>query len=112
MGIPADALDRVFDRSFQVEREGRTAEGSGIGLSIVKQILDSHGCTIHAQSVLGEGTRFRFTVPLSPQGTQTPSKPQPGPQDSRSRPVKAPSEPHDAPKPRFRIIRPEPSKEH
>jgi len=106
-GIPEDARDRVFERNYQVEQPDRGVEGSGIGLSIVKQILDSHGCRVWVESVVGEGSRFRFTMPVSPQQPQTASPAQDLP-ESRVEPDTAPEprEPGDNP-PRFRIIRPE-----
>lgn len=67
VGIPEDELARVLDRHYQVADSGRSSEGSGIGLAIVKEILESHGCKIDVTSRLGEGSRFRFDLPLSPQ---------------------------------------------
>jgi len=116
-GIPEDSHEKVFERNYQVEQVGRGSEGSGIGLSIVKEILESHGCQISVESALNEGSRFRFMLPLSPQ--------QPGVQSAESSietdriepPVEVPafedfeietgSESSDEPQPRFRIIRPE-----
>jgi len=65
VGISPEELERVFDRFYQVEREGRHAEGSGLGLSIVKQLVEAQGGTIVAESVAGQGTTFRFTLPLA-----------------------------------------------
>jgi two-component system phosphate regulon sensor histidine kinase PhoR len=64
IGIPRDSLDRVFDRLYRVGGETPSgAPGSGIGLSIVRDILRMHGCIIKADSALGEGTVFTFTLP-------------------------------------------------
>ena len=109
-GIPVDSREKVFDRDYQVEQEGRGAEGSGIGLSIVKQILESHGCRISVESAVGEGSRFRFALPLSPQqpGTQTAEQPVEAPDAQRQEfEIETPPGPNDEPQPRFRIIRPE-----
>jgi len=62
-GIAKDALPNVFDRYFQAERGNRHAEGSGLGLSIVKQFVEAHGGTISVESEVGQGTTFRFTLP-------------------------------------------------
>jgi len=62
-GIAKDALPNVFDRYFQAERGNRHAEGSGLGLSIVKQLVEAHGGTISVESEVGQGTTFRFTLP-------------------------------------------------
>ncbi|MCP3982361.1 MAG: PAS domain S-box protein [bacterium] len=64
VGIPADAIDRIFDRNYQVQREGADAPaGSGIGLAIVRDILRLHGCRIGVESQDGHGARFHFTLP-------------------------------------------------
>lgn len=64
VGIPREELGRIFDRNYQVRRGGEKPEGSGIGLSIVRDILRLHGCTIHAESEEGRGAQFVFTLPL------------------------------------------------
>jgi signal transduction histidine kinase len=66
IGISEEELGRVFDRFYQVERAGRNSEGSGLGLSIVKQLVEAQGGTIGVESVAGQGTTFRFTLPLAP----------------------------------------------
>jgi signal transduction histidine kinase len=60
-GIPADALGRIFDR-FYKSAESR---GAGLGLAIAKQLVEAHGGTISATSVVGEGTAVRFNLPRS-----------------------------------------------
>ena len=59
VGIPAEALTRIFDR-FYKSAESR---GAGLGLAIAKQLVEAHGGTIGATSVVGEGTAVRFTLP-------------------------------------------------
>jgi len=65
-GIPEDSLERIFERFYQ---EGATdtgpRSGSGIGLAIVRNILRLHGCTIRAESTVGEGSKFTFLLPLA-----------------------------------------------
>lgn len=65
-GIPIDEIDHVFERYYQAERGGRHDEGSGLGLSIVKQLVTAHGGEISVESREGEGTTFRFTLPQAP----------------------------------------------
>jgi len=62
---PAD-LPHIFDRFYRADRSrsGSTG-GSGLGLSIVKAIITSHGGTIRAESIPGEGTHIAFTLPLA-----------------------------------------------
>src|SRR5438445_855810 len=59
-GIPPDALGRIFDR-FYKSAESR---GAGLGLAIAKQLVEAHGGTIAATSVVGQGTQIRFTLPI------------------------------------------------
>ena len=63
-GIPGDQLPHVFDRFWQADRQGRA--GAGLGLSIVKGIVEAHGGEIGVESTVGEGTTFTLTVPVAP----------------------------------------------
>ncbi len=64
IGIEPLEQSRVFDRFYQVESSStRRYGGIGLGLSIVKQILDAHGCGIELESQVGVGTTFRFRLP-------------------------------------------------
>ncbi len=65
-GIPAEDLTRIFERFYQVEKSRtRSKEGSlGLGLAIVKEIVTAHGGTIHAESIVGLGTKFVVWLPL------------------------------------------------
>ncbi len=65
-GIPADALSRVFDRLYRVDpSRGRETGGTGLGLTIARQLVEAHGGVIWAESEEGAGSRFGFDVPLS-----------------------------------------------
>jgi signal transduction histidine kinase len=64
-GIPADELPRVFDIFFQGEYSRQTKRmGVGLGLSLVKRIVEAHGGTIRVESEPGKGSRFTFFLPL------------------------------------------------
>ncbi|WP_432261592.1 response regulator [Cupriavidus sp. TMH.W2] len=66
IGIPAAELPRIFERFHRVEGvQGRTIEGSGIGLALVQELVRLHAGTIDVQSVPGEGTCFTVSLPAS-----------------------------------------------
>lgn len=62
-GIAPDALPHIFDRFYRGEGASSRSGGSGLGLAIVKQLVEAQGGTVRAESVLGEGTAIRFTLP-------------------------------------------------
>ncbi|WP_339702716.1 ATP-binding protein [uncultured Marixanthomonas sp.] len=62
-GIPKDKIPRLFERFFRVDRSGSRKEGgSGLGLSIVKHILEAHDEKIYLESQLEVGSEFSFTL--------------------------------------------------
>ncbi|HMB98930.1 MAG TPA: HAMP domain-containing sensor histidine kinase [Balneolaceae bacterium] len=64
IGISKEHLDRLFDRFYRTDKaRSRDKGGTGLGLSVVKSILDAHGSDIHVESKPGSGTRFWFTLP-------------------------------------------------
>lgn len=66
IGIPHEQQARIFDRFAQVqEGDDRAYEGSGIGLSLVWELVQRHGGTIEVESEPGEGALFRIRLPLS-----------------------------------------------
>ncbi len=64
-GIPGEHLPRIFDRFWQARRSDRT--GAGLGLAICKGLVEAHGGRIWAESVVGAGSTFFFTLPKASQ---------------------------------------------
>lgn len=64
IGISEEELPRLFERFHRVpEAQGRTFEGSGIGLSLVQELVKLHGGQIQVDSTIGQGTRFVVSIP-------------------------------------------------
>ena len=65
-GIPEQELEHVFNRFYQAENTTRrTANSAGLGLAIVRKILDLHGSRITVSSRVDQGTCFKFDLPTS-----------------------------------------------
>lgn len=63
-GIPEDKLESIFERFHQVDAsDSRKKGGTGLGLAICRSIVQQHGGRIWAESTLGEGSSFYFTLP-------------------------------------------------
>jgi signal transduction histidine kinase len=66
IGIPADKLPRIFDRFYQVDASAtRSYGGTGLGLALVKQIMNAHGTRVVVESTPGVGSTFRFRLPIA-----------------------------------------------
>jgi PAS domain S-box-containing protein len=65
IGIPRDALPRMFERFYRVERAGRSIKGLGLGLYITRSLIEAHGGRISVTSEEGRGSTFTFTLPCS-----------------------------------------------
>jgi signal transduction histidine kinase len=72
-GIPEADLPHIFDRFTRASKSGR--RGTGLGLSIAKGIVEAHGGRIWAESKVGVGSRFYFTLPRIPSAPGEPNAP-------------------------------------
>ena len=64
VGIPAESLENIFERFYRVDKaRSRKSGGSGLGLSIVKSLVERNGGTINVESVLNQGTTFTVRFP-------------------------------------------------
>lgn len=64
IGLKDEDVEKLFDEFYRVENEiNQNVKGSGLGLSLVKKIVEAHNGTIAVKSKIGEGTTFYFTLP-------------------------------------------------
>ena len=65
MGIPEESLPNIFERFYRVDKaRSRSTGGSGLGLSIVRSMVEKHKGSIHVDSTVGKGTNFTVTFPV------------------------------------------------
>ncbi len=63
-GIPTESITRIFERFYKIDRS-RSSGGTGLGLSISRHIIEGHGGKIWAESMVGQGSTFFFTLPIA-----------------------------------------------
>jgi len=69
IGVVADDIPRIFEEFYRTQEAKAMQEtGTGLGLPIVQQAVEMYGGTIEVESVVGQGSTFRFTLPLAGQG--------------------------------------------
>jgi PAS domain S-box len=64
IGIPKEYQSKIFDKFVQVKNDAEYTSGAGLGLAIVRDIIQAHGGKIWVESELGLGSTFRFTIPV------------------------------------------------
>jgi len=62
-GIPAEHLEKIFQRFYRVLDQNTSVRGTGLGLYISRRIVQAHSGEIEAESVEGEGTTFNILLP-------------------------------------------------
>lgn len=76
-GVPPEAVDRIFERFYQVDASRSGSEGTGLGLAICRHIVEAHGGRIWAESNAdGGGGRFSFTLLSAGPGAEADSLPE------------------------------------
>ena len=65
IGMSECQLERIFDKFYRANVNNPAFQGLGLGMSIVKEIIETHGGEIKVESALGEGTLVHFTLPCS-----------------------------------------------
>ena len=66
LGIPTSDRERIFERFYRVDAaRSREAGGTGLGLSIAKHIVEAHNGRLWVDSVIGEGSKFSFSIPIA-----------------------------------------------
>ena len=63
-GIPPNEREMIFDRFYRSEQTRTKVAGSGLGLSIVKGIVEAHGGRVEVESIIGKGSRFKVYLPM------------------------------------------------
>jgi signal transduction histidine kinase len=71
VGIAEHDLERIFQPFEQVGDPSRWSEGTGLGLSLVKRLVEAHGGAVWAESKPGQGARFTFRIPQPPRKPDT-----------------------------------------
>jgi len=73
-GIPEDDLEKVFKRFYQsTANAGKKQPGTGLGLAIARHIVEAHNGYIWVESLVGEGSKLTFTLPITSKAGESPS---------------------------------------
>jgi signal transduction histidine kinase len=64
-GVPADSIDRIWEKFYRVARDGQEKddESTGLGLALVKEVVEQHGGSVTVESEGGRGSKFSFALP-------------------------------------------------
>lgn len=64
-GVPAESIDRIWEKFYRVARDGqeKDEESTGLGLAFVKEVVEQHGGSVAVESEVGRGSKFSFALP-------------------------------------------------
>ena len=64
MGMTPEQVDKIFDKFYRADASNSAIEGTGLGMTVVKHIVEAHGGEVWVESELGKGTTVTFTIPV------------------------------------------------
>ncbi len=64
IGMTPENVDKIFDKFYRVDASDSAIEGTGLGMTVVKHIVEAHGGTIRIESEFGKGTNVKFVIPI------------------------------------------------
>jgi len=67
-GIPEDKLPHIFDRFYHLQSNNSAVQGTGIGLTLTKELVEIHNGNISVKSMVGQGSEFKVIIPLQARG--------------------------------------------
>ncbi len=70
IGIPQDQAEKIFDKFYRIGHKDSSVPGSGLGMTIVKNLVEAHGGKVWVESDIGKGTTVRFTIPKEQSGRE------------------------------------------
>ena len=62
-GMTPEQVERVFEKFYRVDASNTAVEGTGLGMTIIKYLVEAHGGEVFVESEYGKGTIVRFTIP-------------------------------------------------
>lgn len=68
IGMSSEQIERIFDKFYRVDASATAVQGVGLGMTIVRDLIESHGSEITVKSLPGKGTTISFTLPFLPEG--------------------------------------------
>jgi signal transduction histidine kinase len=64
IGMTPEQVEKIFEKFYRADASDSAIEGTGLGTTIVKNIVEAHGGKVWVESELGKGTTVKFTIPI------------------------------------------------